>query len=670
MDIQRYIKERQPVSSKWDEIRSYMDTHIFGANPERLLRNRRPLESTNSFALQYRLDNFQPITKEPFNLAISSIIEVADQLSINIVGLEPDTEDYLADYRINIAGKDYNVKEFFTSYIGKMAEADPNGCVVVMPVHPTQEFIPQYDAELPNFEAVKNQRIDTDIIFVSSADIHYRDEKNILFVGGDWIYRDGDKDESAPYFWHLTADETVLYYPYKDDKQVVYVPYLYYLNMTEKPLHRVIGDNRVVEEITYEKGQFLSQKGRYTVEYQESHFSGAVAIGNSVIGIWSDSQIIDARFTYAEKIASYQACDNNCSKYLDVNSPFTNKNVIYNADGSCSICSKCNGTGRVKPDTTPLGTHIMVKEDMFDDAGKFIPPVFFVDPPRGANEYMRKAWHEDLDEMKLALYVIKQNGTNQSGESKKYDYKQKVTIVTNAVKNIFRLFQFALNTVQELRGGERQVRVMLPIDFNVRDSQDVIMELQDAEGASSDYRGELHSQLMLVRFGNTAENRRIVEFLETYDKLYGKSGDDIIKAKGLFGDAISARDMIVHDKGWSILKRFSKQEDFLTMSDDKLKAVFDKEVDKVTGIEPQMNLLTGEMLGGSTSLEDAQAKPKGTVGGVQGIIQINQAVATGLITEKSAEALLIEIYGFSPEIADKLIEKNITLQPEAPPALA
>lgn len=41
---------------------------------------------------------------------------------------------------------------------------------------------------------------------------------------------------------------------------------------------------------------------------------------------------------------------------------------------------------------------------------------------------------------------------------------------------------------------------------------------------------------------------------------------------------------------------------------------------------------------------------------MQGIIEINRAVAVGEMTEKSAEALLSEIYGFDPKLAAKLIE--------------
>ena len=48
---------------------------------------------------------------------------------------------------------------------------------------------------------------------------------------------------------------------------------------------------------------------------------------------------------------------------------------------------------------------------------------------------------------------------------------------------------------------------------------------------------------------------------------------------------------------------------------------------------------------------DAQAALKGSVGGVSGIITLLQNVNTGVVAAESAIAVLVELYGFKPEIA-------------------
>ena len=54
---------------------------------------------------------------------------------------------------------------------------------------------------------------------------------------------------------------------------------------------------------------------------------------------------------------------------------------------------------------------------------------------------------------------------------------------------------------------------------------------------------------------------------------------------------------------------------------------------------------------------EAKAKLKGTVGGISGILDINRSVASGEMTEAAAELLIVQLFGFAPEIAAKLIEK-------------
>ena len=58
---------------------------------------------------------------------------------------------------------------------------------------------------------------------------------------------------------------------------------------------------------------------------------------------------------------------------------------------------------------------------------------------------------------------------------------------------------------------------------------------------------------------------------------------------------------------------------------------------------------------------EAKAKLRGTVGGVTGIISINQAVGKGEMTEAAAEAMLVEIYGFDIDQAARLIEPVIVV---------
>lgn len=52
---------------------------------------------------------------------------------------------------------------------------------------------------------------------------------------------------------------------------------------------------------------------------------------------------------------------------------------------------------------------------------------------------------------------------------------------------------------------------------------------------------------------------------------------------------------------------------------------------------------------------EAQANLRGSVGGVQGILGIQQSVAQGITSVESAIATMIEIYGFNRETAIKIL---------------
>jgi hypothetical protein len=57
--------------------------------------------------------------------------------------------------------------------------------------------------------------------------------------------------------------------------------------------------------------------------------------------------------------------------------------------------------------------------------------------------------------------------------------------------------------------------------------------------------------------------------------------------------------------------------------------------------------------------KDAQAALKGSVGGVSGIITLLQNVKEGLIAETSAIAVLVELYGFKPEVARSTVTGDV-----------
>jgi len=575
MGFKEDIKHRPLVSQKWDEVRDIMSYHLAGTPPRRIFETRRPLESTNNYALEYRLTNFQPITKMPFKTAVDSIIETASHIFIKEENVEDRTKDYLLNLEIKVAGKTYDLKEYIINFVAKQVEADPNAVLVELPIHPTEMLIPDYRVELPNFKNIQNQFVDIDIELISSSRIYKLTEDELWYDAGDWVYSEleGVK-QIKPYYFLLTKESTKIAIPKKVADGHTYEVLDYYFNDLPIVPFDVIGNNQVIEEI-----------GKETISYHESTYAGAVAIGNEVLGVKSDSQIVDTRFTYPEKYMQMERCGHpGCKEMKDSSSPFAGLFINYNSDGTCSTCSTCRGTGKVAPDTSPLGTHWISKSDLFDEDNKFVPPTVYITPPLESPEYLDKKWRLDFDDMQKALFLMDQNMTNQSGDSKGFDLKQKVTVITNAVKNVFSIYERSLNVIQGFLRGEADIVVVLPPDFNIKTSQEITEELSAASNTSSLYTAELTTELLLKKFGNNQENRDMILFLELNDKLYGMTIDEIVKMKAIYGPALTIRDQVIHDKGLAILRRLSQREGFDMLSEEQLQLLFDAEIDKIVPI--------------------------------------------------------------------------------------
>ena len=569
------IKKRPSVSKKWEFVKDIMATHISGKPPTRLYRTRRPLESTNAYALTYREENFQPITKQPFLTAIAAILESANHIYISVDGLTDTTEEWLKDYHIHASGKMYDLKDYVVNYVGKMIESDPNAVLVHLPVHPTEELIPDYREELPNFNNIQNQYIDIDTKIISSDWIHLVTQYELWYNAGEWIYKaDEKKEHTAPYYFMLTAEATRIAIPYMADGKIEYRVEDYYFNDLDHPPFTIIGNNTVMEEID-----------GVVEEYNESTYSGGVAIANKMLGMDSDADILNTRYTYPEKYMHVERCGHpQCVSCSDPKSPYSGLHVIYDFtdpdNPTCSPCNQCGGTGNAMPDTSPLGTHFVAKSDVFDENGKFTPLIGFVTPPLDAPKYMAEQVAYMYERMERALFIMSQNMTNQSGESKAYDVKQKVAVISRAVKNIYSIYESSLNTISGFLRQPEEVEVLLPPDFNIKTSQDITIELGDARNTSSLYTSELTKELVLKKFGNTAENRRVVEFLELTDLLFGMTPDEVLKTVISYPQSMRARLQVIHDKALAVLNKIVREnENFLSLTDEQLKALFDAQID-------------------------------------------------------------------------------------------
>lgn len=577
-DLSQYIGEnnKQPVSEKWQAVYDNMVPHILGEPPTALLEKRRPLESESDFALQYREDNFQPVTKQEFERAIDAYVKCANELTV-VIKNGDDIKEYVQAIRIPTNLKSMTLEQFLIDFVSRQRQLDPNAVVATIPRHPSTEFVPRYDVDLPSFENVRNQQIETDTFFVPSQNIHYHDSSEILFNAGQWIYaieNEGQDDEvqkSAAYYWQLSAEATILWYPEEEEGDLVYSPHPYYQNnLNQKPAH-IISSKSITE---------LDPDGNL-VTYYIPDFWGAAAWFNMCLMQLSDLQVTETRFTYPEKAVIKKKCTNRCHQSHDYD-----YNVVMTDQGE-KRCDVCQGKGYII-DTTPFGTHLMDKEGMFGEDGKVIAPVMFIEPGTDTLEHSAKRVDNYYEKGQNALVIIKQNMTNQAAKSKQFDISQKEEAITDIVLDIYDLEERVLNDIQGFLERKQDIEIITPDDLGIKTSQDLSVELAALKEGNAPYAHlvEKTIQVMLKSFGDTEENRKIFEFLSLYDKLFVYGTNDLMQAKAIYGDGninpngLSQRDLMIHHIAHPILKEIAKRENFLDLTFDEIAKLVDEEIDK------------------------------------------------------------------------------------------
>jgi DNA-binding MarR family transcriptional regulator len=259
----------------------------------------------------------------------------------------------------------------------------------------------------------------------------------------------------------------------------------------------------------------------------------------------------------------------------------------------------------------------------------------------------------------------------------------------NAVKNNFVggtivSFYNGEPTLEEQEEIERQIKDKFTgtdnansIVLNFADSRDRGVEIQQLNGNDFDKRFDIlnktvqreiyagHSVTDPALFGIKEDGiftsrNQLVDSFELFQNTYVNGRQQFIER--VFNDlaavqGLSNRLFIQDTEPISV--QFSEATVTSVMTE--------AEIREKVGLQVVQNQ---EDAGVDSKTKDAQAALKGSVGGVSGIITLLQNVKEGLIAENSAIAVLVELYGFSPEIAratvtGEVIPENVAAEMRA-----
>lgn len=493
-----FLKDIQNWKPKESELRVLMGRHVLGESPKELFEKRRPQESQQETLLTYRLENYRPFTVSEFKIALSDVISVCNRTSYTINDLNEDLE------LINNGVDAYN---YIINNGVVFSQLDNETILVPLPYHESMMELVNGYGEVFDFNGIINESVLFFPHFVESKYIYSLSNNEVVF-----LYKEIDKKK---YFIKINKEGWHLLYDSSTSGRVIRVEDTFYLNE--------------VENID------LFWSGFKFSPHDLPEMYGAAMWGDKAIVQDSDLQISERRFTFPRHYT------------VKINCPEPTSSII---DGVCTshdntTCKTCQGKGYIA-DYTPFGSLLIEK----DENGTLQAPEGFITPPIEILKHSAERVEYYFKQMKNALGITSQNETNQSGESKKYDFFHKENAVSNIVRKVYDAYQWIL-TYNNVQMGGGEVQVELPNKIDVLNESDLQVLLSESKASKVP---DLYLRQIVKNMIGEGGNVRLVEYLAKYDKLFPYDIDEVGRLKAVLGAQITDRDLQLHFSGYELLK--------------------------------------------------------------------------------------------------------------------
>lgn len=495
---------KDPLKQRWAEIVQTMSTHIEGVCPLHIYINRRPLESQNPYAIEYRVNNYQPLTKDAFDRAISGIIENCQSADIQIKA--PD-KILNGDFRIH----EKDIFYFTQSDLIRIRETDPNAVIVVLP---------------------KIRDVDEGFVSIDDVQIVLVKSKNIEEIKGNTIEFVYDMKDKHKVLIRIEDGQYTLKVPDKDGK---YTEYPIVKMLPKKPYVQIS------ENLVYE--------GDYKLRLPYTF--GAAAWGDKFYGQESDFSVQATRYTYLKEIRAKEKCD-------EVGTIFKDGIHIFADTGD--KCAKCGGQGYVKDDS-PLGTIYVDYSKLNAEDRAFPQVVQWAEPPQSALTSSKEITDTYFEKMTEALGLVKQNFTNQSGVSKGFDYKEKISTIYKIFQDNVRVLTGVYHLIEYflVNENEQTTEVYLVGEIGKSSLSDLLEKLKEAKEnkAPASVVTSLIDQIYQKTLPPNVSDI-VVSVAKKYDKMYMYGSNEVTEARAVFGNSITEKDIIIHNTLIDVLTEYTK----------------------------------------------------------------------------------------------------------------
>lgn len=495
-----YVKGNE--NKAWATVVRTNDTHINGVCPEHLYIERRPIESNNPYAFDYRVKNFQPTTREAFDKAIGGVVRVLNSANISI-----DKDDRIDI--VYIGGK--TIKEYALNDLVRIREYDPNAVILVFP---KIEAISENSVTVDGFFA--KLFYSKDIVFKNDDEIEVREKDYTILYTKDGIYKKSKKDG-------VEIKENIISF-----------------NISTKPYITISSLKTTVLDIEVYRG----------------YFAGAIAWGDKYYSQETDLLIQATNNTYVKEIRYKPKC-NAIGMHM--------VNGVHCSKDTGAICSSCNGSGYTSA-SSPMGIIDVPYEADNGDVTPLQNIVQYAEPPQNAIKTSEGFVDKYYANMCQSLGLVNQNLTNQSGVSKSFDYIQKMDIINaillesiDVIRNVYTI----ATEIKDKGGNYKDVNVSFYGELTDGTYADIVSKLKlSKENNLPPFIQEKYvDNIMMSSLGDSDITKKIIYWAKKLDKLYIYGTNDLAIARAQLGNSISSNMVDIHNNIIRELQQFFEIND-------------------------------------------------------------------------------------------------------------
>ena len=657
--IEKVTSVNSPLRHKFYDItvkqEKELSVHFRGRKPIDILEKNRPNEPDD--IKKYRLEVWENVTESMGGKVISSSAKIFDPKQFKIEFPENPTSSQDGDlgrYMTEDFGIYRSIWIFIQETLLKTNYADPNTVLLTIPSN-------------PEIAMDDDETNDTD--FFTPIPILYGAESVVDFVDRQYytlwepeMRKQGNK--MAPVQgngWLIIADtERIRKWKLRSGEDPALVFQLPY-DFGEPPAFRIGAE----------------VEGKHSPYWYKSFVAPVAPFWNKVVQRISDEDAQIILHLYTESYEFEDECG-DCGGTGD-------KEITTDKGEPRQIqCKTCGGSGR-SVNKGPFGNFKVKRDAINPDISPILPPKAYITKDLAPLNTLREVVQDNTlaGYTAINLEVLFKIGENQSGVAKEIDrsgehaFYQRVAnqifdwVIPNQIKWTAAWMYGALLSDQKITDFLDTVVISKPMQFSTLFGLDHLMnELKTATAAnvSSSYLKQIEREIVNTRFANNPMQQKL-NLAKINLKPFPNRTVDQLMADQASG-SIRKIDFIRNENIDDLVNvAFQRDPSFLDLTFTEQLQVLEELISELFLVPTSQDTIAvegvtdGEAVPEREDIEaEAKARLKGSVGVVQGILQIQQSVASGITQYDAAVSLLNEIFGFDDETAREILGNQSDIQ--------